>query len=200
MDESLLRESIQQFLLAPPIRGLFLCQKDIQMNIFKANHGMQRRGFHVVDSLFVYAIDAASATLTKCGDAVSKGKFAALQCSGGGQQYLTKDKYVAVSVSQNGYKMPTYNSMFIIELGGDYITKVKAYGAGIPHNKDDLYFEALGKPVSPAEISKLGMDFIFKNTRTPPKDVEHALITITPTKATQSRGIAILKKGENNVV
>ena len=163
------------------------------MNIFKANHGMQRRGFHVVDTLFVYAIDAATSTITKCSDTASRGRFAALQCSGGGKQYITRDKYVAVGITQNGYMQPSYNSMFIVELGGDYITKIRTFGATISLSKDDLYFEAIGKLLKPEEIAALGMDFIFKNTRTPPKEIEKGIGTVIPTKATQSRGLAITK-------
>lgn len=170
------------------------------MNIFNTNQGMQRRSFHIVDSLFIYAIDVAESKLTKCGDAVTKGRFASLSGVGGSKQYLTKDKYVVVEVSQNGYKQPTYNSRFVIELGGDYITHIKSFTSNLIASKDDLYFEALGKPVSPDDIIKLGMDFIFKSTRTPPREIERAIVSITPTKATQSRGISIIKQGVNNVV
>ena len=164
------------------------------MNTFNTNQGMQRRSFHIVDSLFVYAIDASASKLTKCGDAVTTGRFASLTGKNGSKQYLTKDKYVVVEVSQNGYKQPTYNSRFIVELGGDYITRIKSFTNNIA-TTGDLYFEALGRPVSPDEIVRLGMNFIFNNTRTPPKEVEKAIVSVMPTKATLSRGIAITKQG-----
>lgn len=164
------------------------------MNVFNTNQGMQRRSFHVVDSLFVYAIDTATAKLTKCGDALTHGRFASLSGKNGSKQFLTKDKYVVVEVSQNGYKQPTYNSRFVVELGGDYITRIKSFTGNLMASADDLFFEALGKPLGPDEIIKLGMDFVFNTTRTPPKEIERAIISIMPTKATQSRGMAILKQ------
>lgn len=164
------------------------------MNVFNTNQGMQRRSFHVVDSLFVYAIDASTAKLTKSGDAVTNGRFASLSGKNGSKQFLTKDKYVVVEVSQNGYKQPTYNSRFVVELGGDYITRIKSFTGNLFPSNDELFFEAIGKPISADEVIRLGLDFVFNTTRTPPIEIEKAIVTITPTKASLSRGIAILKQ------
>lgn len=178
-----------------PLHSGAIFLRELLVNIFHANQGMQRRSFHIVDSLFVYAIDSDTAKLTKCGDAITNGRFSCHSKANGGKQYLTKDQYVMIEVSQNGYKQPTYNSRFIIKLGGDWITKVTSFTEDRLHPTDNLYFEAQGKLLNPEDVIKLGMSFVFNKTRTPPKEIERSLISVTRVKPTQNRGITILKQG-----
>ena len=169
------------------------------MYAFKANHGMRKRSFHIVDSLSVHAIDLPGKKLIKCSDALALKRFAQFK-EGGAPSYLTRDKYIVVSVTQNGFKTPTYNSIFAIELGGDFITTIKSYGAVISEGSQELHFEALGRPLKPHEIQTMGFEFILKNARTAPKQIEDTLVSVKPTKAHQNRGIAIIKNGGADVL
>lgn len=165
------------------------------MYTFKAKYGMRKRNFHVIDTLFVYAIDSNSNTIIPCPDAVTRKIFAMMEKD----KFFTKEKYLLVCVTQKGYKIPTYESNFVMELGGDCITKIGSYGEKY-HFQQELYIEALGKILSPQEIVEAGLGFLKNSTKIAPKEIQQSIISVRKTKATQNRGLVIAKEGAFNVL
>ena len=162
------------------------------MSVFKfsAHTGMNKPSFHILNRLEWYVPVTEDQVLIPSQDALLAGMVKILNTSETSTEYWSKHPFVAVSVSQSGWQVPSYNTRFIIKLGGDQVIRINTFGKPGP-----LFFEADGDLMNVGEQFKRQLEFACLTNKTAPQSVAKSLVIIKSKDfvPTEGRGIQILK-------
>jgi len=162
------------------------------MSVFKfsAHTGMHKPSFHILNRVEWYVPVIADQVLIPSQDALLAGMVRILNTTETYIEYWSKHPFVVVSVSQSGWQVPSYNTRFIIKLGGEQVIRINTFGKPGP-----LFFEADGDLMNVGEQFKRQLEFACLTNKTAPQSVAKTLV-ITKSKdfvPTEGRGIQILK-------
>lgn len=157
---------------------------------FTARTGMFKPSFHIVDRVEWYTPDTEHQVLIPSQDAILAERVKVLNESEKFIEYWTQYPFVVVSISQSGYKVPHYNTRFVIKLGGEQIIRVNTFGKPGP-----LFFEAEGELMNVGEQFKRQLEFACLTNKTAPQSVSKNLV-VTRQKGflpNEGRGISVIK-------
>jgi hypothetical protein len=159
---------------------------------FSVNPGMNKPSFHIIDRLEWFIVDIEEKVSIPSQDAILAGRVKVLNKNVKFSDFWTKESLLMISVSQQGWQKATYNSRFIVKLGGDEIVRIDCFGKPGP-----LFFEGEGKILDTAAIIKYDLDFACDSKRTAPAVIARKLVTTSEegfTASTLGRGIHIMKE------
>lgn len=157
---------------------------------FTANVGMHKPSFHIIDRVEFFIPNIEHQVLIPSQDSILAGLVKVLNKNEKYTEYWTYHPHIIVSVSQVGHLIPSYNTRFIVKLGGDQIIKINTFGKPGP-----LFFEADGELMNVGEQFKRQLEFASQTNKTAPQSVSKNLI-VTRQKGflpTDGRGIAVMK-------
>ena len=162
------------------------------MGVFKfsARTGMTKPSFHVIDRLDWYLPSIPDQVVIPSQDALLAGMIKILNENEQFTEYWSTHPFIMVSVSQTGHLKPTYNTRFVIKLGGEQIIRVNTFGKPGP-----LFFEAEGELMNVGEQFKRQLEFACLTNKTAPQSIAKGLI-VTRSKnflPTEGRGISVIK-------
>jgi hypothetical protein len=163
------------------------------MSVFKftARIGMSKPSFHVIDRVEFYMPEVEHQVLIPSQDAILAGMVKVLNENEKHIEYWTQHPFAVVSVSQTGHLKPTYNTRFIIKLGGEQVIRVNTFGKPGP-----LFFEADGELMNVGEQFKRQLEFACLTNKTAPQSISKNLI-VTRQKGflpNEGRGISVIKQ------
>lgn len=162
------------------------------MSVFKftARTGLNKPSFHIMDRVDFFLPVIDDQVLIPSQDALLAGMVKILNTSETSTEYWSKHPFVVVSVSQSGWQKASYNTRFVIKLGGEQVIRINTFGKPGP-----LFFEADGALMNVGEQFKRQLEFACLTNKTAPQSVAKTLV-ITKSKdfvPTEGRGIQILK-------
>jgi len=157
---------------------------------FLARTGMYKPSFHILDRIEFFLPVIEDQVLIPSQDALLAGMVKVLNTSDTFTEYWTLHPYIIVSASQSGWQKPSYNTRFVIKLGGEQVIRINTFGKPGP-----LFFEADGDLMNVGEQFKRQLEFACLTNKTAPQSVAKTLV-VTKSKdfvPTEGRGIQILK-------
>jgi len=157
---------------------------------FSAHTGMHKPSFHILNRVEWYVPVIADQVLVPSQDALLAGMVKILNTSETSTEYWSEYPFIVVSTSQSGWQVPSYNTRFVIKLGGEQVIRINTFGKPGP-----LFFEADGDLMNVGEQFKRQLEFACLTNKTAPQSVAKTLV-ITKSKdfvPTEGRGIQILK-------
>ena len=160
------------------------------VNKFSTRTGMNKPSFHVLDRLDWYIPSIEDQVLIPSQDAILAGMVKLLSATETSSEYWTQHPVIIVSTSQTGWKVPHYNTRFVIKLGGEQIIRINTFGKPGP-----LFFEADGELMNVGEQFKRQLEFACLTNKTAPQSIAKNLI-VTRSKGfmpTEGRGISVIK-------
>ena len=159
----------------------FMCQK-----------GITKPSFHVMNRLDWFFLDRDNKITIPSTEAIITEKVKVINQNELFTDYWTRNPYIMISVTQQGYKVGNYAARVIIKLDTvGKIVRVDTFEKPGP-----LFFEAIGKVLETKEIIDEGLAFVGGEKKAAPKVIVRSIISTRDPgyRANESRGLFVTKE------
>ena len=158
---------------------------------FSCQTGMTKPNFHVIDRLDWFFIDKENKVSIPSTEAILTEKVKILNKNNMFTDFWSREPYILVAVSQQGYKVGNYRARIIIKLGGTRLTRIDTFIEPGP-----LFFEAAGKVMDTNDIIEEGLNFIGGEKKAAPKVIVRSIISTRDPgyRPNEARGLFVTGK------
>jgi hypothetical protein len=157
---------------------------------FMVRDGLAKPSFHIIDRLSWFLLDKEKKISISSSEAIATGRVKILNKNDMFTDFWCKEPFIMVSVAQNGHRIPSYISRYIVRLGGNSVIRIDTFKKPGP-----LFFEADGELLEAGEIIKNGLEFACESKRTAPRVISMSVVSTRERgyAPTEGRGIHIVK-------